>query len=378
MPSTYSDLLRLEKQADGENDTTWGQKANTVFEMIEDSVAGRAAVSMPADANYTLSTANSATDEARCMILNVASGVSLTVTRDVIVPTSAKTYIVKNATSGGQSIRIKTSAGTGITIPNGNTTVVFCDGTNVLQSLDMIGALLLTGALTLSGVLLREDKSTDIVLAATTDLGTATGNLVTVTHAAGNTAITSFGGASLPAGTEIEIHFSIAGGAPTVTHHATNVIVPGAANLDLVTGDTLRLRKVHDSNAEWRVMGGTALVRSGTLTETNKTFTNEGHTTQTLTDGVTIDWNMALGGMATVTLAGNRTLNAPTNLKAGVYVLRVIQDGTGSRTLAFDSAYDFTGNVTPTLTPAINSKDIFTFVSYGSTPIHGSFLPDPR
>lgn len=134
MPSTFSNLLRFEKQANGENDTTWGAKLNTVIELIEDGIAGIAAVSM-ADANYTLTTANSASDEARMAILSVAS-TTLTATRDVIVPTSSKTYIVKNATTGGQSIRVKTSAGTGITIPNGRTMPVFCDGTNVVVDQD--------------------------------------------------------------------------------------------------------------------------------------------------------------------------------------------------------------------------------------------------
>lgn len=150
MPSTYSTELRLEKQADGEGSATWGQKCNTVFEMIEDAIAGRAAVSMPADVNYTLTTANSATDEARMAILNIASGVSLTATRNVTVPTSAKTYTAKNATTGGQSIVVKTAAGTGVTIPNGKTTPVFCDATNVVDAIDYLSTLTVGNALTVS------------------------------------------------------------------------------------------------------------------------------------------------------------------------------------------------------------------------------------
>lgn len=141
MPSTYSDLLRLEKQASGENDSTWGDRANTVFEMLEDAIANLKSVVLASDANYSLTTANSAADEARCMGLNITSSVSLTATRNITCPTSTKSYFVKNATTGGQSLQIKTAAGTGITIPNGKTALVLCDGVNVIMGFDWVNAL---------------------------------------------------------------------------------------------------------------------------------------------------------------------------------------------------------------------------------------------
>jgi hypothetical protein len=82
------------------------------------------------DANKTLTTANEAADEARQMFI-VLSGGSLTATRDVICPAVSKLYFVQNNTTGGQSIRFKTVAGTGITIPNGARAILYCDGTNV-------------------------------------------------------------------------------------------------------------------------------------------------------------------------------------------------------------------------------------------------------
>ena len=75
------------------------------------------------------------------MGLNITSSLSLTLTRDIIVPTSTKSYLVKNATTGGQSLRVKTSAGTGITVPNGKTTFLLCDGTNVVSAVDWLNAL---------------------------------------------------------------------------------------------------------------------------------------------------------------------------------------------------------------------------------------------
>jgi microcystin-dependent protein len=56
----------------------------------------------------------------------------LTATRNLIVPTANKFYAVRNATTGSQSVLVKTSAGTGVTLANGYTQLMYCDGTNVV------------------------------------------------------------------------------------------------------------------------------------------------------------------------------------------------------------------------------------------------------
>lgn len=116
---------------------------------------------------------------------------------------------------------------------------------------------------------------------------------------------------------------------------------------------------------------GLATTASGTvltLSDSNILFAKKGYfAEQTLTDGATIDWNLSTQQVAKVTLAGNRTLNAPTNQQAGAfYSLAIIQDGTGSRTLTFNSAYKFTGATAPTLTTTASAKDIIIFKSDGT------------
>lgn len=98
--------------------------------------------------------------------------------------------------------------------------------------------------------------------------------------------------------------------------------------------------------------------------------------TQTLTDEATINWDMNSGSVAKVTLAGNRTMAAPTNLKdGGTYILRAIQDATGSRTITWNAVFKWAGGTAPTLSTGANSIDVFTFVSDG-TNLYGSFLGD--
>src|SRR5210317_279909 len=82
----------------------------------------------------------------------------------------------------------------------------------------------------------------------------------------------------------------------------------------------------------------------------------------TLTDGATISWDASTDPVAKVTLGGNRTLGDASNGQAGQFVsLLVIQDGTGSRTLTWNAAYEFTADTAPTLTTTASYGDLFTF-----------------
>lgn len=81
-----------------------------------------------------------------------------------------------------------------------------------------------------------------------------------------------------------------------------------------------------------------------------------------LTDAATINVDMSTFINAKVTLAGNRTLGAPTNSKFGQRGwIEVIQDGTGSRTLAYASSYIFAGGTAPTLTTTAAARDVLMY-----------------
>ena len=87
----------------------------------------------------------------------------------------------------------------------------------------------------------------------------------------------------------------------------------------------------------------------------------------TLTDGSTITWDASTQDVAKVTLAGNRTLGAASNGTTGQFIsLLVIQDGTGSRTLTWNAAYEFASDTAPTLTTTANLGDVFVFRYNGS------------
>ena len=90
----------------------------------------------------------------------------------------------------------------------------------------------------------------------------------------------------------------------------------------------------------------------------------------TLTDGATVTWDASTAPVCKLTLGGNRTLSAPTNGATGQFIsIAVIQDATGSRTLTWNSAYEFTGDTAPTLTTTVSKADVFVF-RYNGTVWH--------
>lgn len=90
------------------------------------AVLGYFPVSFTSDANHTLTPTEWANH-----VLLVTSTVSLTATRNLIAPNNfGQDMIVQNKTTGGQSIQVISSSGTGVTIPNGQSAEVFFDGTN--------------------------------------------------------------------------------------------------------------------------------------------------------------------------------------------------------------------------------------------------------
>lgn len=95
----------------------------------------------------------------------------------------------------------------------------------------------------------------------------------------------------------------------------------------------------------------------------------------TLTDAASIAVDFATGTNFVVSLGGNRTLENPSNAVAGqTGHIYVIQDGTGSRTLAFGNAYNFVGGTAPTMSTSINSVDLLVYNARGVSAIDTVFV----
>lgn len=160
MASTYSTNLKIELITTGEQTGDWGVTTNSNFSNVfEQAIVGRGTVNFPSDANVTITLTDSVSSQtARNVYLNLTSSGSLTATRDLVVPTNYKNYIIENNTTGGQSIVVKTTAGTGITVPNGKKVPVYVDSTNVVVAFDYLAGNIQTGgSITVAGLTCSAD-----------------------------------------------------------------------------------------------------------------------------------------------------------------------------------------------------------------------------
>jgi len=88
-------------------------------------------------------------------------------------------------------------------------------------------------------------------------------------------------------------------------------------------------------------------------------------------DGSTITLDLGANTHQSVTLGGNRTFAAPSNQTVGQSgSIFITQDGTGSRTASFNSAFKFVGGTAPTLSTAANAVDRIDYVIKSSNVIH--------
>ena len=94
----------------------------------------------------------------------------------------------------------------------------------------------------------------------------------------------------------------------------------------------------------------------------------------TETDGGTITFDLDNSAIQEVTLAGNRTL-AVSNMTAGqVLIIRLIQDATGSRTVAWFSTIKWADGVAPTLTTTATKTDVIGILCTGSGTYDGAII----
>jgi len=128
--ATYVNDLRLKEIATGDESGTWGTSTNTNLELIADAFSYATKDCFATDADATETMADGVADEIRSLYLKVTSSATLTATRTLTLApnTVSKTWIIENATTGGQSISISQGSGANVTIPNGDTKIIYTDG----------------------------------------------------------------------------------------------------------------------------------------------------------------------------------------------------------------------------------------------------------
>jgi hypothetical protein len=168
MATQYTSILKLALPTQGELSGTWGDVVNdNITSMVEEAIAGRSVINSWAANSHTLTTADGLTSESRAAMLEFTdTGTALSGAATVICPTATKIYVCKNG--AGQTVTVKTAAGTGVAIPNGETMFVFCDGTNVVQAVTSLTTLKVGTGIQVSTILDEDNMASDSATALAT------------------------------------------------------------------------------------------------------------------------------------------------------------------------------------------------------------------
>jgi hypothetical protein len=307
MPSSYTTSLRFELQFTGENVNQWGDRLNAALQRADDAVAGW--LTKPLSGPYTLATANGGADEARRAMLKFTGAGAFTVT----IPAVSKRYDVWNACTGV------------LTISNGSASVAVQPGE-------------VAGVVTDGGASIARVQGTDFGGAILANVGQVNGlaaptanNQAATKKYVDDTAFSAAAG-NLPGQSGSAGKFLTTDGATASWVELT----PPASSADILAG--ANTTKPSTVGAEYSALAEVTLIDAATIAVDMSTFIN-----------------------AKVTLGGNRVLGNPTNPKVGQSgFIRLIQDGSGSRTLSFGANWKRQGGA-PTLSVAANAVDVLEY-----------------
>jgi hypothetical protein len=369
MASTYTPL-GVELMATGENAGTWGTKTNTNLTLAEQLLGGYLEVSIAGGVQTTpLDVVDgNTTGKAQNRIIKLTGAITgnQTVTLPVLMENF---YIIENATTGAYTVELKAASGSGATVTWSATDkgwkILYADGVATNTGIYDTGFSTTDGDVTLTGTQTLTNKTLTAPKIGTSILDT-NGNelfLLTATASAVNEltlANATTGNSPVLSATGDDSNIGI-----TLTPKGTGEVVIAAGNLNY--GSTAVTATGAELNySDLATLGTTAASKVITADANNLTTVSGAvaNVEDTLTDGATITWDVIDSPVAKVTLAGNRTLSAPSGTTpiAGQFIsLLIIQDGTGGRTITWNAVYEFAADTAPTLTATANLGDLFTF-----------------
>lgn len=315
MASTWTTNIAIEKIADGEKTDTWGQITNRNFDIVDRATNGVGTIDLSSSgAAHTLSTTDSTVgdslDDGQYRVL-VLSGATEACTITVSPNDASKFYLVDN--DSGYDVTFSQGTGSNVTISNGATGVIYCDGAGASAA---VKAIVDETTLTTLGITATaaELNILDGVTATTAEINILDG--VTATTA--------------------ELNYS-----------------------DITTLGTSQASKVVTADAN-----GIVTFDNGTITETTVITSSSNAATINLRDGD--NFTHTLSENVTYTFS-----NPASSGKVSIFSLKVTQDST-ARTITWPSSVDWASATAPTLTTDAGGVDVFVFVTYdGGTTYYG-------
>jgi len=170
--ATYTTNSGIKKIATGDESGTWGTSTNTNFDIIDRIAAGVGSITL-SGTTHTLTTSDGTASDGQYHVLLLGGSPSGTNTITVAPNDTKRMYFVKN--NSGQSAIFSQGSGANVTVANGASAIIYCDGAGSGAAVVDLGA-----SLPLSGALLAANNLSDVANAGTSrsNLGVAIGSNV--------------------------------------------------------------------------------------------------------------------------------------------------------------------------------------------------------
>ncbi len=350
MASSYTLNTGIEKPATGEQAGTWGTTTNTNFDIIDRALNGVGTVTL-SGTTHTLTTSDGSLSDGMFKVLVLSGSPSGTNTITVSPNDADKLYFVLN--SSGQSAIFSQGSGANVTVANGKSAIISCDGAG-------------------SGAAVTDLTSTfvpELANDASPVLGgtlTTNGNLIQV----GDSGSASDDRLQFGASQDLELYHN--GSASYVDNNTGhlylrnnvddddggNIYIQAKSGEDGIVVNDDGAVQLYNDNSLKAATSSTGFSVTGTVLATTDTDTSN-------TGTVTLDFQANQNFI--LTLTGNVTLANPSTEQTGQSGFIIfIQDGTGSRTVTLGTDYETAGAGGLTLSTAASSVDIVPYVVQSS------------
>lgn len=329
MPSTYTTNGGIEKIASGEQSGTWGTTTNTNFDIIDRLTSGVGTIDLSSSgAAHTLTTSDGTLSDGMYKVL-ILSGATQACTITVSPSNAQKLYFVDN--NSGYDCTFSQGSGANVTISNGKTGIIFCNGAGATAAVSQI---IDTSTLSDFGVTSTADELNLLD-------GSVAGTIV-------NSKGVIYGASGQVNATTLQI------GGTSITASATELNYN-----DITTLGTSEASKVVTADAN-----GVVTFDNGTITESTAVTSSSNAATLNLRDGD--NFTHTLSENVTYTFS-----NPAASGKVSIFSLKVTQDST-ARTITWPASVDWASATAPTITTTSGGVDVFVFATYdGGTTYYG-------
>ena len=224
MASTYTVNSGIELVANGEQSGTWGDTTNTNLQIVDRLTNGVGAITL-SGTTHTLTTTDGSLSDGHYKVLVFGGSPSGTNTVTVTPNDQDKLFFVKN--NSGQSVIISQGSGANVTVPNGESAVIYCDGAG-----SGAAVVNLSATFDLTTFLVAANNLSDVANAAT-----ARGNLAAAPLASPTfTGTVTIGGVAYPTSDGSSGQALVTNGSGTVSFGSAGISTGKAIAMAIVFG----------------------------------------------------------------------------------------------------------------------------------------------